>query len=567
MSDTLPNITILPNLWVDLYAQSNIDTGEQVSIYNSGASDVFISISASQPLKNSNSFIVLKSSITPFINNIGDSGLWAFSGNCKGLLNVSKYTPIKDPLDKTAFGELSVAEATPEVQISAVAGIRDDVQQVFAGVGSGISADSGNFVCTSGTSSNGISSILSKREATYRNGQGLLCRITALFETSKPNSIQLAGFINGNNAFAFGFNGTEYGIVRAFNGVTEFQELQVTTGASSSENAIITVDGVGYTVALTAGSVEHNAFEVAANLNIQVPNYTFSSNGDIVSALSGIPVAAGSFSFTSSSAVAVWSQLNVGSPATFDWVPEVEWTNPPVFTIDPTKGNVYQIKIQYLGYGGIRFYIENPDTTEFDLVHVYKYANQNIVPSVSNPTFRIGWVVQNLGNTESISVRGSSAASFVEGKKIFDERGRGLSAENTALTTTRVNILSIRNRLNMNNSINRVSVYPKSLVASAAHNKTVILHLDIASTFSDDLIFQYLDKTNSAIEFATDAAAVSNGGRQIATIRLRSTTPIILDLQKFLDILLPKETLTISAETSQGVGAEVDVSIVWIEDP
>ena len=470
-------------------------------------------------------------------------------------------------LSTTAFGELSVAEPTPEVQISAVNGLRDDTQKIFAGTGASVSVLNGNYVCNSGSSATGLSSILSTREATYRNGQGLGCRITALFKKDTPNAIQLAGFINGNNAFAFGYNGDEYGIVRAYDGVTEFQNLQVTTSASGSENATITVDSVAYVVPLTSGSEGHNAFEISNSLNAQVPNYSFSSNGDTVAALAAVPIAAGTFSFSSATSVAAWTQVNIGTPATFDWIPQSDWLNPPDFTIDSEKGNVYQIKMQYLGYGGIKFYIENPSTTEFDLVHIYEYSNAHDVPSVNNPTFRVGWAVQNLGNTTPIELKGASAVGFVEGKKIFDEVGRGLSAENLAVDTSRVNLLTLRNRLHMNNSINRISVYPTFLVASAAHNKTVILHISIEESFNGDLDFSYVDQVNSAVEYANDAAIVLGTGREVVTVRLRSTTPLPLDMEKLLSVLSPRQSLTISAETSSGTGAEVDVSFAWNEDP
>lgn len=474
---------------------------------------------------------------------------------------------VSQDLEKTAFGELSVAEPTPEVQISAVNGLRDDTQKIFSGAGAGVSTLDGNYVCNSGSDPVGLSSILSSKEATYRNGQGLGCRITALFKSGISNAIQLAGFINGNNAFAFGYNGTEYGIVRAYDGVTEFQELEILSPASGSENATITVDGVGYTVPLTSGTLEHNAYEIAVSLDSQVPNYSFTSNGVTVSGLAAVPIVAGSFGFTSSTATATWTQINTGKAATFDWIPKSEWSFPPSFDIDPEKGNVYQIKMQYLGYGGIKFYIENPATTDFDLVHIYEYSNAHTVPSVNNPTFRVGWAVQNLGNTTPIELKGASAEGFIEGKKIFDEVGRGLSAENISLGTTRLNLLTIRNRLHMNNSINRISIYPKLLIASAAHNKTVILHISINETFSGDLDFNYIDKTNSAVEYTNDPSIVLGTGKEVATIRIRSTNSLSVDMDKLLNIISPRQSVTFSAETSQGTGAEVDVSIAWNEDP
>jgi hypothetical protein len=481
------------------------------------------------------------------------------------MSNNAQIEPEKLP--KTAFGELSVAEPTPEVQISAVNGLRDDVQQIFTGAGASVSTLNGNYICNSGTSPTGLSSILSQREITYRNGQGLLGEVTAIFVKDKPEAIQLAGLINGNNAFAFGYDGDEFGVVRAYDGVTEFQELQVTTPAAGAENATITIGGVPYIVPITAGTVEHNAFEISNSLNSQVLNFTFSSNGDTVSALAAIPIAVGVFSFTSTTAIAVWTQINTGASAVFDWIPQTSWTNPPSWALDPEKGNVYKIAVQYLGYGGITFSIENPDTSAFDIVHVYSYSNQHIVPSVNNPTFRVGWAVQNLGNTTPIELKGASAGGFIEGKKIFDEVGRGLSAENDVLDTTRVNILTIRNRLHMNDSINRISVYPKYLISSAAHNKTVIVHVDLGTTFSGDLNFQYLDKINSSVEYAIDPAPVATDGREVVTFRMRGLTPLVLEMDRLLSVLSPRQTLTISAETSSGTGAEFDTSIAWVEDP
>ena len=475
------------------------------------------------------------------------------------------YVPAQE-LQTTAFGELSTAEATPEVQVSAVNGLRDDMQQLFAGAGSSVGATDGNYECVSGTDPAGISSLLSKREITYRPGQGLEARFTALFPTNQPNSIQLAGLINSNNIFSFGYNGTEFGIVRAYNGVVELQTLQVTTPAGGAENATITVNGTAYIVPLTSGTVQHNAFEISNSLNTQIPNYTFSSNNDTVTALAGIPIAAGSFAFTSGTAVAAWTQNATGVAATFDWVAQADWSETLPFALDPTKGNVYQIKMQYLGYGGIRFYVEDPETDSFVLAHNYQYANAHTVPSVGNPTFRIGWVAQNLGNTTPITVKGASAAGFTEGKKILDDRVRGLSNEIAGLGTTQVNLLTIRNRIDIGNNINRVSVYPKLLIASASHNKTVVLHINIGTVFSGDLDFSYLDVVNSSIEYATDQAPVLSSGREVATIRLRSTGPIPLNLSEMINILMPRETLTFTVSTSSGAGAECDVSITWQED-
>lgn len=472
-----------------------------------------------------------------------------------------------------AFGESLFVEPTPIVQVYAMYGVRDDMQQLIAGNGSISEVDS-NFVVQSGTGATNITSLLTEEQAQYRAGQGLKNRWTALFETSAANSIQASGFINAEDGFVFGYDGTEFGIARGHGGIAELQELTITTPAAGAENATITINNTPYVVPLTAGTVEHNAWEISEWLRKNVPNFFFSSNKAVVQALFVFPLALGTFAFTSATAVAAWAQQTVGTPPLFDWVPMADWSNPPSWTIDPTKGNVFEIQIQYLGYGGIRFYVENPNNSNLELVHVYGYANENIVPSVSNPTFRIGWTIQNLGNTTNLTIRGSSAGAFVEGKIIFDERSRTVSETIVNLGATQVNFITIRNRYSINNRVNRISAYPHFLLISAAHNKPVIFHMHIGDEFTGDMLYDYIDEANSAIEFCTtpdaaaaDVPAVSVEGRGVLQVRTRSTQPIQFDLRNIFKSLRQGEALTISVLTDSGTGAEADASLVWVEDP
>jgi hypothetical protein len=500
------------------------------------------------------------------LDDTGDRYVWTGT-NWKATHTLAAAN-VHTELDKTAFGELAVAEHTPEVQVSAVVGLRDEMQQVFAGTGAGVAATGGNFLVTSGTSPAGFASLLTARSATYRSGQGLRIAFTALFDAPQAGSIQLAGAINSEDALAVGYDPAGvFSFVRGYDGAGEIQELQVTTPAGGAENATVTVDGVGYTVALTSGTVQHNAYELAVSLQAQVPNYTFTSADDLVVALAASPTAAGAFAFTSGTAVATWTQIKAGVAPTFDFVNIADWTHPPSWTLDHTKGTPFIIKIQYLGYGGITLWGENPVTAKLELLHIYGYANQHTTPSVDNPTFRIGWAVQNLGNTTSLTMGGASAGAFVEGKKVFDGRGRPVSSEIAGLGTTRLNLLTLRNRSVMAGRVNRVNIYPRLLVLSAAHNKTVIFHIDIGTTFSGDLLFEYLDEVNSAIEFATTPTATLLDGREVLTLRVRGSSPTIIDMSKVLDVLFPREAVTISALTSSGIGAEADASIVVIEDP
>ena len=64
------------------------------------------------------------------------------------------------------------------------------------------------------------------------------------------------------------------------------------------------------------------------------------------------------------------------------WYPQTSWNTEKMtageinsMTLDPTKGNVYEIQFQYLGFGQIEFSVENSSTGAFDVVHVIRFAN------------------------------------------------------------------------------------------------------------------------------------------------------------------------------------------------
>ena len=54
------------------------------------------------------------------------------------------------------------------------------------------------------------------------------------------------------------------------------------------------------------------------------------------------------------------------------WIPQVSWNQDPFngtgasgVVLDPTKGNVYKIQMEWLGFGDINFFIENPNNGDF----------------------------------------------------------------------------------------------------------------------------------------------------------------------------------------------------------
>lgn len=467
-------------------------------------------------------------------------------------------------LQTTAFGELSVAELTPVIQISAQYGLTDEVMEIVNNGGTTYNGDS-LFHASSGVNPIGLSSLNTKKQLAYKPGQGALARFTSLFTLGVPDSLQAAGLINSEDAFAFGYFGEIFGVIYSRNGKTEHQELTVTT-PSGNENATVTVNGIAYVVPLTTGSVNHNAQEIATSLSAQVPNFLFSANNATVSSMDLLPVANGAYAFSSGTAVATWVQKQTGLAPVISPIPQTDWNRDKVAWLDPTKGNVYSISIQYLGFGNVRFYVEDEITGGPILVHVLEYANKNILPSVGNPTFRIGWLARNLGNTTDLVVAGASAAGFIEGKNLIDSTPRAVESVTTTIGVAQTNVITIRNRFNFGDKINRADIIPSLLSMGTEGSKGAFFQLTANASFVGDINFSYVDEQSSVAETSTDQVLiVPNSGRFVASF-LVTQQGLVVGSSDFKTRIFPDDRLTLSAAVTANPAAVMTASANWQED-
>ncbi len=89
MPDTLLNIPIPLNDWVNLYDLSGLTVGSEVSVQNIGVCDLYIAVQATQPTKKHNAYKIIQRKNGILYNSIpDDSGLWAFCNTDGGLVNI-----------------------------------------------------------------------------------------------------------------------------------------------------------------------------------------------------------------------------------------------------------------------------------------------------------------------------------------------------------------------------------------------------------------------------------------------------------------------------------------------
>lgn len=89
MADTLQNVPLTANTWVDLYAATGIVVGTAIIIQNLGGTTIRLNTKATSPLVT-DGYNELTASDNVFGNASGDSGAWAYSPSIKSLVNVQE---------------------------------------------------------------------------------------------------------------------------------------------------------------------------------------------------------------------------------------------------------------------------------------------------------------------------------------------------------------------------------------------------------------------------------------------------------------------------------------------
>lgn len=473
----------------------------------------------------------------------------------------------------TAYGNASVESLSPITQIKARYGLLTNVLTVIDSGGAGIvSAVDNKFTCDSGTTSDGLASILTLRQVSPRAGQGALARLSIIFDTPVVDNNQVGGLITAENLFTFAYLGTSFGILSIRDGLDELQELTLTV-AAGAETAVVTVDGTAYNIPLAGlGTVQEDAFELALELNVQVPNYNFSSNDNQVVAQAVIPGPGGSFAYTSpGTSVGSWTQITLGANGATAFVPQADWNfntriSPNTdINLDPQDNNYYKIQIN----GSADFFVQDRISKKDILVHRMSFVNIDALSNPAEETFRVGWVCRNVGNNSSVVMQGSYAASFIEGEIYYDTTPQGLSVDqNVSAGTGQHSLIILRNRQSFGGKVNRAEVLPLIVNVSSQTNKFVFFKILLNPTFATPVTFQYADKENSLIEISTQDIIIT-GGLEIGSATVTDGAPRLLEFNNTKIRTLaafPGSTIAIVAEIPSGTAADCQVNLQLQQD-
>lgn len=445
----------------------------------------------------------------------------------EGHLEVAIHSP------RLPFGAVHAEKLQTVFQADAVYGLNSFLVTADTGLAAGVGSGTGTavgsnnmFTVSTGTTALSYASLQSRRRLRYRPGQGVIARFAGLFSAPAANAIQVAGVGTSESGFFFGYNGTSFGILHSTGGIREIHTFTVTTASTATNNYVVTLPN-GATVSVPAtnnGSTARTAYEIAQGT---FPGWAAEVRGSTVVFVRGsVGPVSGSFSLAQTGAAtpAAGSDAETvgGWAGTDTWIPQASWngdpmdgTGPSGVTLDPAKGNVFQIDIQYLGFGSIAFFIEAaPDgnNAEFINVHTLRFPNTLTVPHTKQPSFPFTMAAYSAGSTTNVSVSISSFGGFVEGevRNVGPRVSYGITSGITSSTSAYVPLFTVQNSLVFNGRPNQAVSHIISVHGAAKSNQGLTAFLLIRNaTLTGNPNFTQFSATRSTTYWDTAATGCS----------------------------------------------------------
>ena len=269
--------------------------------------------------------------------------------------------------------------------------------------------------------------------------------------------------------------------------------------------------------------------------------------------------------------VGTFSREVIGQSSTDIWTSQSEWNDDTcdgsklLPAINFLKGNLYQIKYQWLGFGIVQFGICHPYTGEYVDIHTIRYPNTSTIPSILNPDNPLFGQIIKTGGTDNSSLYTSSMVAFHTGKPYINCRPPyTLYATPSYNKTTPYNILTIRNPIIYNSSSNHNCICIKSINVYNDHVKPAIFVIYSNAVIKNSITWTSVSD-DAVIEYNTSNSEINSSyGTKIFSIIVSARGKNKLD--KFVPYsLAPGDTLTIAALLlASSSNAKICATISWI---
>lgn len=501
-------------------------------------------------------------------------------------------TEIHGPLNP--FGSVHTENLVPIFQCDPVHGF--NAQEVVATTGlsyeankptpgansGGTAATSNLFTCSTGTTAYSFATIQSLQRARYRPGQGIVARFTALWSAPAASSIVVAGVGSSESGLFFGYNGTSFGILHSTGGVRAIHTLTVSAAATTGGTIIMRLNGLDYTVTIpTSATTTRTAYDISRQ---NYPGWNTEQVGSTVIFLAdSVGPKADTFSLTRGTALVVagtFATTLTGVASTDVWIPQASWngdkldgTGDSGINLDKTKGNVFQIGIQYLGFGAITFSVETcnvPNNPTMTVVHVLNIPNTRTTTSQSQPTFPFTMAAYSAGSSTNVTVSVGSFACFLEGeKRLTGPRmtyTREVAAYVGSAASTYYPLMTIRNQSIYAGRANQSIVNLISVAAAHTDNTIATLYLIKNATLVGPVNYAVWSASSATcVDQGATTCTFTNNEQLLFTLPIGNASNANIVLADII-LLQPGETITIAARCTSGTTPYFAASLNTRED-
>jgi hypothetical protein len=535
--------------------------------------------------------------ITGNVNVTQGTSPWITSATISG----GNITVAQTDVAVTAFDEPIAVPLTPVIQADAQYGLDPDFWvKTELNNGNVVVSDYNTWQVNSGTSAGGYARLATSKYMSYQSGQGSIFRWTAAFTATGStkdalgvdNIVQNTGPIDREDGYSFGFSGStdtsnnnrskKIGILHRRNGKVETQSLTITTPPTGNQTATITLNGTAYSVAITAGDIYHTANEIATALKAitAAANYwdIEGCNGIVTFSAYSPGAKSGTYSFSSTGAgtiaVATFAQTAAGTTPSDTWTYVDQWDNQSI-AFDPTKLNVYQIDLRWLGAGRVRFFMEDPSTGKMVLVHTQKTASTQLYPHINKPALRIayrsGTTNPAITPSQNVVVTGSSVFCGVQG--VRTQTGSSQGVFNLGSTTKAKDLvhhlISLQNPFVRSGGVNKASLSIQMLTVSVqGADPCVVYVVKDAFGTSDVLSYIAIPNTTPAMfaQYSTSIVTIDLATQRIANVQtLGINGNAEFDLAGYNLTLSPGETVSVFISSTNAINKSA-VGLTWLVD-
>jgi len=424
----------------------------------------------------------------------------------------------------------------------------------------------------------------------YRPGQGVVGRFAGYFTAPAALSYQLLGYGHAEDGVYFGYADVlgvvpEFGILYVNRGVREIKTLTVTAAATVAGNVTITLNGTAYVIAVTnSANIQRTCYEISQGVYAGWTAYPVGATVVFLKNSAGTTVGTQTFAAGGTGATATIVQTKAGAASIDTFIPQSTWngdkldgTGASGITLNPQRGNVFQINIQYLGYGTITFKIEvaspNSNNAIFVIVHTIRLPNSLITTSFSNPSFPFLAAAYSAGSVTNLAVRAGSFAGFIEGDKILG--GGRFTYFNTLTTVTAASfhaLFTVMNSRIYAGKSNQAVINLLNLTAALKHTQPAIFYLIKGGALQGNPNFQQLATSSCSVwDTAATTVTYTTGDQVLATFHLGETGEIdhhfgngSYNAEEIT--LQPGEWVTLACKAVTGTPAYVTGSINTRED-